>query len=85
MLLLILLNNVADYWTTKYARSKFLASVKNQAGYYLVTKVWYSDGHKSSNIVYAKDAMAAYEMESDDRRNLDYFIESCAKCHQVKL
>ena len=47
-------------------------------GMYLVTKSWY-DGHKSSEMVKAKDAAEAFAKSSDDRRNLDYFIESVYK------
>lgn len=47
-------------------------------GMYLVTKSWY-DGHKSSEMVKAKDAVEAFAESSDDRRNLDYYIESVYK------
>lgn len=47
-------------------------------GMYLVTKSWY-DGHKSSEMVKAKDAAEAFAKSSDDRRNLDYYIESVYK------
>lgn len=47
-------------------------------GMYLVTKSWY-DGHKSSEMVKAKDAAEAFAKSSDDRRNLDYYIESVCK------
>lgn len=85
MLLLLLLAQIAIFGATRIERGRMLESMENQAGHYLVTKVWYSDGHRSSNIVYAKDAKSAYDKESDARRNLDYFIESCKKCNQVKF
>lgn len=47
-------------------------------GMYLVTKSWY-DGHKSSEMVKAKDAAEAFAKSSDNRRNLDYYIESVYK------
>lgn len=51
----------------------------DKGGEYLVTKEWYVDGHKSSEIVEASDAAAAYQKQSDDHRNLDYYIKSVEK------
>lgn len=58
---------------------KMLYRLDEPGGQFLVTKVWYSDGHKSSNIVSAASPEEAYKAESDDRRNLDYYIESISK------
>lgn len=58
---------------------KVLYHINEPGGQFLVTKVWYSDGHKSSNIVTAISSEEAYKAESDDRRNLDYYIESVQK------
>lgn len=85
VLLLLPLAQITIFGAMIIERVRMLKSMETQAGHYLVTKVWYSDGHRSSNIVYAKDAKSAYDKESDARCNLDYFIESCKKCNQVKL
>lgn len=53
--------------------------IHNTAGDFLVTKYWYKTDNRSSEVVSANNAADAFKKQSDDKRNLEYYISSVIK------
>lgn len=58
---------------------KIIERMKSTKGTYLVTKVWYEDGHKLTEMLEADSPLDAFNKSSDDKRNLEYYIETVVK------